>query len=199
MKQQRSRDKKEVMAQAAARLLIEEGPAAITHRNVADHAGLAPGSGNYYFPSKAELYRTAVSRAEDYRAEQAMLLAQQVQPAADPKELALALLNVLYAPKLTADVVGIRLIPMLDAHKDPELQSIMRAHAPLLRSAVQQAVFAGAGQKIDDDCAELVSMSLSSALLYGQAIGAEDPIDYAADRIGALLGHLGLTSALRRA
>lgn len=195
MKQQRSREKKELMAQAAARLLLTQGPHAITHRNVAITAGLAPGSGNYYFPSKTELYAAAVTRAEEYRIEQAKLVAEQAQPTSNPHELAQLLLDVIYAPRLPNDLVGVRLVPMLDAYKDPALLNVIQSHAPHLRSAVRTAIQHATETQIDEDLADLVMMCMSSSLLYGRAIGQSDPVSYAVGQIGVLLTKLGIVPA----
>jgi len=192
VKQQRSREKKELMANAAAQLLIDNGPSAVTHRNVAEAAGLAPGSGNYYFPSKSELYEAAVARAEDYRSAMAGELAAKVSPQKTSKEVAHVLLDVLFAPALTNDVVSKRLIPMLEAHKDPKLQVIMSEHGPILREAAIIAFQRATGHQLDEATADLITMSITSALLFASAMGNPDPIDYAVSQGALLMDKLNL-------
>lgn len=192
MKQQRSREKKELMANAAAQLLIDQGPSAVTHRNAAEVAGLAPGSGNYYFPSKAELYEAAVARAEDYRAAMASQLASSVSPCSTALDVSRVVLDVLFAPALTPDVVSKRLIPMLEAHKDPRLQAVMSEHSPLLRNAAMVAFERASGHTLDEATADLITMTMTSALLFGSAMGRRDPIEYAAAQGALLISKLNL-------
>ncbi|RAN78807.1 hypothetical protein B5P43_16575 [Bacillus sp. SRB_336] len=184
------------MAAAAARLLIEEGPSAVTHRRVAEAAGLAAGSGNYYFPSKKELYRTAVEGAEDLRSESAMKAARNCRRGADSLEgIAAQLMGIYFAPALGPDVVTTRLNPILEAGRDPELQEIIRNHQPLLARALNLGLERMAGQTLGNEDLELLMQSIGASLLYGFALGVKDPLDYAARQVARILELLGVRIA----
>ncbi|MGO2042165.1 MAG: TetR family transcriptional regulator, partial [Cellulosimicrobium funkei] len=66
--QGRSAERQRAMVDAAAHLLIDQGFAAVTHRQVARAAGVPQGSASYYFPTSASLVAAAVEAAEDVRA-----------------------------------------------------------------------------------------------------------------------------------
>lgn len=198
-KQERSRERKRRMADAAARLLISDGPAAITHRRVAEAAGLAQGSGNYYFRSKQALYAAAVEGAEDLRARAAQEQAEALD--AGPRSLeqvARELMDVFFAPGLAADVVAIRLLPMLDAGRDAGLQQIMRAHRPLLAAAVNTALERMTRRRLEDADVELVMEVIAAALLHADGPAPADgpgegaSLDRAAATVARVLGLLGV-------
>lgn len=177
------------MRKAAAQLLIDEGPAAITHRKVAAAAGVAAGSATYYFPSRDELYAQAVASAEDLRAEGAERFAAQLtRRRRGATRTAQLLLETLYYPKLTADVVSVRLQPMLSATRDPALTSIMRDHRPRLLAALRTVL-----SKCVESCAdvpdtdiELIALTIDSSLLYGAAT-TDDPVPFATEMVARLV------------
>lgn len=190
-KQERSRGRQRRMAEAAARLLISDGPAAITHRRVAEAAGLAAGSGNYYFRSKQALYAAAVAGAEDLRARLAQEHAEALDAAPRTREqIAAELLDVYFAPGLAGDVVGIRLLPMLDAARDAGLQDIMRAHRPLLARAVNTALERMTGRGLPECDVELVLQVIAAAVLHSD--GTADGARAAAGTVARVLELLGV-------
>lgn len=192
-KQERSRERARLMAEAGARLLISDGPAAITHRRVAEAAGLAPGSGNYYFRTRQALYAAAVEGAEDLRARAALDRAEALGPGPRTlEEVAAELMEVFFAPGLTADVVANRLLPMLDAAHDPQLRRIMRAHRPLLAAAVSTALERMTGRRLDDGDVELLMQVIAAALLHADGADPDGALPDAAATIARALGLLGI-------
>lgn len=189
------------MAAAAARLLIDEGPSAVTHRRVAEAAGLAAGSGNYYYPSKKELYRAAVAGAEDLRAQSALGIARKCVALTNTGRgstlawVAAQLMAIYFAPRLGPDVVTTRLNPILEAGRDPELQEIIRNHQPLLGEALNIGLERMAGQTLGNEDLELLMQSIGASLLYGFALGMDDPLDYAARQVARILELLGVQIA----
>ncbi len=187
--QERSTQRTRAMAEAAARLLIEEGPDAVTHRRVAAEAGVPAGSAGYYFATHQKLYAAAVAAAEEVRtagaAERARSITRRSRSARRTAEL---LLEVLYAPALDPAVVSRRLQPMLAATADPELRPIMAASRPALldalRDALERCGWAVVAESPDFD---LVVRMLDAALLYGAAVGDEDPIADAVADVARLL------------
>jgi AcrR family transcriptional regulator len=197
-KQERSRERQRRMAEAAARLLISDGPAAITHRRVAEAAGLAAGSGNYYFRSKQALYAAAVAGAEDLRARLAQEHAEALDAAPRTREqIAAELLDVYFAPGLAGDVVGIRLLPMLDAARDAGLQDIMRAHRPLLARAVNTALERMIGRGLPERDVELLMQVIAAAVLHADGTshdGGLGSAPAAAATVARVLDLLGIRS-----
>ncbi|RLP77413.1 TetR family transcriptional regulator [Mycetocola tolaasinivorans] len=181
-----TQERREQMIAAAATLLIAEGPRAITHRRVAETAGIPAGSANYLFPTRRELYAAAVTSAEGVRTAAATAVAQAL-PRVDrgPEDTALLLLETWYAPHTDPDLVRIRLQPMLEAGADPELREIMTASRPSLLAALDTVLdrsgFGGAGET------ELIAQMLDASLLYAVGTGAADPRAQAAAQVARLL------------
>lgn len=187
--QQRSSVRQQALVDAAATLLIQHGPGAVTHRRVAAEAGVPAGSANYYFPSKAVLYGEAVRRAEELRRDGAMAYAQAI-PEDDrtPKETARLLIETFYAPGLDSDVVTIRLEPMLAAHRDPELRATMAefrpGHLAALRVVLRRSGHAAVADGPDVD---LLAQMIDASLMYAGMTGDTDPVAAAAGSVGRLL------------
>ncbi|MCR1784221.1 TetR family transcriptional regulator [Nocardioides carbamazepini] len=187
--QERSAQRAQAMTEAAARLLIEEGPDAVTHRRVAAAAGVPAGSAGYYFPTRQELYAAAVAAAEGIRsagaAERARSLPRRRRSASATAAL---LLEVLYAPALDGAVVTRRLQPMLEATADPDLRPIMAASRPALLDALRDALErCGWSEVAESRDFDLVVRMLDAALLYGAATGDEDPVADAVIDVARLL------------
>lgn len=187
--QERSSTRQRALGEAAATLLIQHGPGAVTHRRVAEAAGVPAGSANYYFPSKAGLYQAAVRGAEELRRDSAMAHALAI-PEQDrtPVETARRLIETFYAPALDADVVAIRLEPMLAAHRDPDLRATMAqfrpGHLAALRVVLERSGHAGVADGPDVD---LLAQMIDASLLYAGLTGDSDPIAAAASSVGRLL------------
>ncbi len=181
------------MTQAAAHLLIHEGPEAITHRRVATASGVPQGSANYYFPTRAELYAAAVARAEDLRGEGAVALAESLpvrHRAADAT--ARLLLEALYAPGLDSEVVSRRLRPMLAASTDPELAPIMAASRPRLIGALGEVLRRSGWEAVAGSAdLELLARIADATLLHGAALGDPDPVQDAQSALTRVLELIG--------
>ncbi|MBM7518885.1 TetR/AcrR family transcriptional regulator [Nocardioides nitrophenolicus] len=187
--QARSAQRTRAMADAAARLLIEEGPDAVTHRRVAAAAGVPAGSAGYYFATRQELYAAAVTAAEQVRTTAAAAHARSIaRRGRSARRTAELLLEVLYAPALDPAVVTRRLRPMLAATADPELRPIMAASRPALLAALRETLDRCGWSAVAEGADfELVVRMLDAALLYGAAVGDEDPIADAVGDVARLL------------
>lgn len=187
--QERSSTRQRALVDAAAELLIEHGPAAVTHRRVAAEAGVPAGSANYYFPSKAVLYAEAVRRAEEIRRDGAMAYALAVpERSRTPEETARLLIEAFYAPGLDTDVLTVRLEPMLAAHRDPELRATMTefrpGHLAALRVVLRRSGHAAVADGPDVD---LLAQMIDASLMYAGLTGDDDPVAAAARSVGRLL------------
>jgi len=177
------------MTQAAAVLLIEEGPEAVTHRRVATAADVPTGSASYYFPTQAALYAAAVQAAENLRStsaqEYADSLARRHRSARRTAEL---LLETWYAPALDQAVVSRRLRPMLEAMTDPSLRPIMMASRPTLLTALKTTLErSGWTDVATSRDVDLLVRMLDAALLHSAAAGERDPVHDAISIVARLL------------
>jgi len=187
--QDRSAKRQQAMVDAAARILIDEGPDGVTHRRVAVAAGVPAGSATYYFPTRAELYAAAVAAAEALRSaaarERADSLSRRTRSAHRTAEL---LLEVLYAPALDEEVVRRRLRPMLEATADPALHPIMAASRPALLDALRTVLKRSGWETVARSAdLELAARLLDATLLYGAAAGDEHPVTSAVEAVARLL------------
>lgn len=88
--------RREAILQAAVELIGEQGPDALTHRAVAERAGVSLSATTYWFSSKDEIFRQAVALAagdEVARLEQLVLdlAPRELAPTAWARELSAAL------------------------------------------------------------------------------------------------------------
>jgi DNA-binding transcriptional regulator YbjK len=174
------------MRHAAARLLVESGPAGVTHRKVAAAAGVPLGSANYHFPTSHALIAAAVEAAEEQRLRAATLVAQQVtRRQRDSRQTAAVLLNVWFAPQVDADVVRARLRPRIDALHDPSLRAVAHAVRPRLLQALSTALERCGHGAFDD--VDLIAVVLDSVLLYANGIGSSDDREFAIDMLARVL------------
>ena len=176
------------MTEAAARLLIEEGIDAITHRRVATAAGLPQGSATYYYPSRAALLAAAVAAAEDVRATAAQAHADALSVRIrSARTTARLLIEVLFAPHVDDSVVSARLDPMFTAMRDPELGRIMHASRPRLLAAMTTVLKASGFAHVDD--IDLLAHFVNAALLSAASGGSAHVLSDAEAPTARLLDH----------
>lgn len=187
--QERSSARQRALVVAAAHLLIDQGPSAVTHRRVAEAAGVPAGSANYYFPAKAQLYAEAVHEAEEIRGTAAVRFAHDLARRQRGHAVtARLLIETFYAPGLRHDVVTTRLEPMIAAHRDPELRAIMLSARDrllgALRTVLDKSGHAAVAQGPDID---LIAQLIDASLLRAGLSGEPDPVAVAASSVGRLL------------
>ncbi|HKH06728.1 MAG TPA: TetR family transcriptional regulator [Acidimicrobiales bacterium] len=73
----KGRARRSAIASAAAALLLDGGPPAVTHRAVAQRAGVSLGSTTYYFADRDELLAAAIERARSADVTRARTAASQ--------------------------------------------------------------------------------------------------------------------------
>ncbi|CAM3246846.1 helix-turn-helix domain-containing protein [Nocardioides dubius] len=179
------------MREAAARLLIDRGPDAVTHRQVAAAAGLPQGSASYYFPNREGLFLAAVEEAERIRVAGAHAYADALRRRArTPATTARLLVEALYAPHLEPDVVTLRLAPMLEATRTPGTAAVMSTSWPQLLAALRTVLDASGYPEIADDDVVQLRLLADAALLYATTAGSADAIKYAVERVARLLTQL---------
>ncbi|MFS3130042.1 TetR/AcrR family transcriptional regulator [Nocardioides sp. Bht2] len=189
--QRRSAEKQQAMRAAAAQLLIDRGPDAVTHRQVAAAAGLPQGSASYYFPNAEGLFLAAVEEAEKVRVAGAHAYADALRRRTrSPATTARLLIEALYAPHLEPDVVPLRLAPMLEATRTPSTAAAMADAWPHLLAALRKVLDASGYSAIADDDIVQLRLLADAALLYATTAGSDDAIDYAVERLARLITQL---------
>lgn len=170
--------RREALLQAALKIVAEVGADAVTHRRVAEVAGLPLASTTYWFDSKEHLLTAALElAAERDLARLQELVAERLTPDADPIALAV---DAILDP-LAHDQQGTRgsLIAtytlVLEAARRPGLQAITRrwtdAYLQLLSQLLQSA-----GSKDPAGDAELLLGASDGLLIEQLASGASDDL-----------------------
>ena len=119
--QARSRARRELLLRAATELLAEGGVKAVTHRSVADRAGVPLASTTYYFDSIDQLAGEALRLATDERVEQLDALVEAAPDSPPPPgELGQRFLAEIIA-RPTADILA-QFEMYLEAARKPEMQ-----------------------------------------------------------------------------
>ena len=150
----RGAQRRAVLIEAAAELLLEQGLAALSHRAVAARAGLPLASTTYYFASADDLRDEALQHvAETWRA-RARSVVDALPAQLDAARAADAVVRV-----MGADTPSQQMLLMyeryLDAGRHPRLRPVVVAWNSRLRELVQQ-VLVRAGLPADEDSARLV-------------------------------------------
>ena len=158
--------RREAILRAAIELVGEEGPDALTHRAVAERAGVALSATTYWFSSKEEIFREAVALAaaeEVERLERLVLdlAPRQVTPAGWARELSAALAADFESdPARPAAMFEF----VLEASREPSLRAeVERFEAAHLRLA--EAGLRAAGSDDPEIDARLVVAAITGLML----------------------------------
>lgn len=157
--------RREAILRAAIALVGEEGPDALTHRAVAERAGVALSATTYWFSSKDEIFREAVALAaaeEVERLERLVLdlAPRHVTPAGWARALSEALAADLAEPARSVAMFEF----VLEASRQPELQEqVLRWESAHLRLA--EAGLRAAGSDDPQTDAHLVVAAVTGLML----------------------------------
>lgn len=157
--------RRDVILRAAIALIGEEGPEALTHRAVAERAGVPLSATTYWFSSKDEIFREAVAlaaREEVERLERLVLdlAPRHVTPAGWARELASALAADLEEPARPVAMLQF----VLEASRQPALrEEVLRWEEAHLRLA--EAGLRAAGSDDPETDAHLVVASVTGLML----------------------------------
>jgi DNA-binding transcriptional regulator YbjK len=158
--------RRDAILRAAIDLVGEEGPDALTHRAVAERAGVAVSATTYWFSSKEEIFREAVALAAGEEVERFERLVldlapRHVTPAAWAREISAA---------LAADVQSDPARPialyefLLEAARQPELrEEVARWELAQLRLA--EAGLRAAGSDDPETDAHVVVATITGLIL----------------------------------
>ncbi|MFT4189566.1 MAG: TetR family transcriptional regulator [Aeromicrobium sp.] len=202
--QERSRERREALLEAALELFVEGGSRAVTHRAVATRAGLPSATTTYYFSSIEHIVREALSRHLTTWIETLRSLTDvEFDTSADLDEAA-AFIEMIFTVR-APEVAGTQIAIYLAAARDPELRELagdaLRALDGLIVSVLTRL-----GVETADDLAASVFSLIAGVALRRQS-GVES--DAEAARVLALslrhllaahlLGEDQITAALTRA
>lgn len=122
--QERSRERRDALLDAAIELFAESGKRGVTHRAVATRADLPTASTTYYFASIDELVRAALTRhLQTWMAELEQLTTVTESMEAIPAEPVDVIAQIL--ANRPTDVVAAQLSILLESARDPELRTVM--------------------------------------------------------------------------
>jgi DNA-binding transcriptional regulator YbjK len=125
----RGLDRRRSLIEATLRIIVREGPAAVTHRSVATEAGATHGSVAYYFGGRDELLR----RALEWIADQNVTWLQgggldQTDDAGDIVTIAARLAAMVDQQLIRDRGMGFSVLELhLAAGRDPKLRPLIRA------------------------------------------------------------------------
>lgn len=182
MRQARGHERVEQILRATLEVVARDGVAAVTHRSVAEAAGVSLGSLTYYFASKQELLRDALLlHVADDTTRLSALAAELIASGARGDEVVEAFAVVLET--LHGDIAQFELY--IEAARDPQL----RAAATQSLHAYERAAVLGlraAGVPDPEGSAHIVVAVIDGLSIHRRATGGEGGPDLRAS-LGRLL------------
>jgi DNA-binding transcriptional regulator YbjK len=166
--------RRDALLDAVLRIVAEVGADAVTHRRVAEVAGLPLASTTYWFDSKEHLLTAALQRAADRDIARVHEFLEQIPGASpDPLELAVEFLD---PADQTAQASRGSLVAtyalMLEAARRPGLQDITRRWTDEYLRALAQLLSLAGSRDADGDAAIL--LGAADGLLIEQLAAGEE-------------------------
>ena len=125
----RGQDRRRALIEATLRIIVREGPAAVTHRSVATEAGATHGSVAYYFGGRDELLHQALECVADQNVtwlQQGEL--SDTDDAGDIDSIAARLAAMVDQQMIRDRAMGFSVLELhLAAGRDPKLRPLIRA------------------------------------------------------------------------
>jgi TetR/AcrR family transcriptional regulator, regulator of biofilm formation and stress response len=172
--QARGEERRERILRATLAVIAHSGIAGVTHRRVAEEAGVPLGSLTYWFATKDDLLRDALRRFVSEEAERLRAVSEALEAGADPAEAAVQFASILENASGPEQVAQFELY--LEAARNPALRDIA---AESFRAYEEVAAAALRAVGVEDaEAAAPLFVSLSDGLgLRRQAAGAAPPLD----------------------
>jgi TetR/AcrR family transcriptional regulator, regulator of biofilm formation and stress response len=163
--------RREQILEAALRVIGRSGRQAVTHRSVAEEAGVPLGSTTYYFDSRDDLLGQALEHVARKEADRYAQLGQELRKAKTPRQLADLLVDelVFEAEDRIAYIAEYEL--WLEAGRRPDLRDAATAWCDAVQLAVAGAM-EELGSKDPATDASLVVAAMDG--LGERALGRED-------------------------
>ena len=166
----RGAQRRGVLIEAAADLLLEQGLAALSHRAVASRAGLPLASTTYYFTSADDLRDQALQHVAEAWAARARAVVADLPGEVDAVRAAEAVVGIIGADTPTPQVL-LLYERYLEAGRHPRLRSVVETWNSRLRELVAD-VLRRAGLPADEDTARLVLALADGVAVTALAEGA---------------------------
>jgi len=201
----RGQRRRRALVEAAAELIAEQGFAAVSHRLVAQRAGLPLAATTYYFSSLDQLLEEALRHlAEQWLGHGRDVLAGLPSRLAGPEQVADAVLRIAWGPvdALNADALNADALlalgeRYLEAGRHPQLRPLVASYNDQVDTLLMQ-VLARGGLPEDRRLARLVLAQVDGAVLRALAEGL-DPAAAVVAALEALLRLLPVAQSHGRA
>jgi TetR/AcrR family transcriptional regulator, regulator of biofilm formation and stress response len=191
--QERGRRRRDALLDAAIRLLEQGGFAAVSHRAVAERAGLPLAATTYYFRSRDDLVRQAFARLIDHElAAQTDQLAACTERLTDntPAAVAAALVAVLLPDDDADRVRQLALWELyLQAAREPALRELARSWTDGCR-AMTAGLLRSTGYPHEAEDARLVLATVEGLIIEALVEGRPDGVPVLAGTLARVLAAL---------
>ena len=183
----RGAQRRSVLIEAAADLLLEQGLAALSHRAVASRAGLPLASTTYYFASADDLRDEALQHIAEAWGTRARAVVDALPAQLDATRAAEAVVSIIGADTPSAQLL-LTYERYLEAGRHQRLRSVVVAWNTHVRELVGE-VLLRAGFPADEDQARLVLAVADGVAVTALAEGAppDDTVAAALRQVFALL------------
>lgn len=189
--QKRSVERRAALLDAARTLLNAEGTRAVTHRRVAERAGVPTASVGYYFASREELLLDCLRADEEDRIRTAQALREDASPALPPREVGERAVLTIWADRTPA-LVG-RVWAAMDGVREGPLLRAQAHHGRLRLDANLAALLSACGYPAD--LAGFVLTAANGSIVNSGVEGrAEEAFARASEDVAVLLDRLGRSS-----
>lgn len=186
----RGEARRQALLDAAVGLLGSKGPAGVTHRAVATEAGVPLAATTYYFASKEELLREALSQLVTTEVERLQEAAAALSDAElTPRTIATAVARVLTTQFEAPGSALAKFELYLEAARRPELRADATRWIATF-TALAEAVLARARADDPKHAAKLLVACIDGLLLHGLAEDGRLDADHLVDNVDRLLRRL---------
>jgi DNA-binding transcriptional regulator YbjK len=188
--------------EAAVRVFGSGGPVAVTHRAVADAAGVPLGSTTYYFKDRDDLMRRTMEHAVNVEAERLNTIVDSFEGDITV-EASVELLTEMFFDKTIADpLYDLALFEMfLEATRNPDLRDLTRAWSQMIADLTDR-VLPPTDPAIPRDVAVQIVATLIDGLMLEEASNQTLGLAALSDRLRLVIIRLvpdGPTPGRRRA
>ena len=135
-----TRDRREQILEATLRVIGRDGREAVTHRAVAEEAGVPLGSTTYYFDSRDDLLGQALEHVARKEIERHRMLGEELSKAKTPRGLADLLVNELIFEAEDRDAYIAEYELWLEAGRRPDLRPAATEWCDSVQLAVARAM-----------------------------------------------------------
>ena len=175
---------------AAVQLIGSGGLAAVTHRAVAEAAGVPLGSTTYYFIARDDLLRRTMAHAVEIESERLAGILEEFDGVIDV-ESSVALLTAMFFDKTVADpLYDLALFEMfLEATRNPSVRSLTLSWSKMIAELTDQ-VLPPTDPALPREAAVQIVASLIDGLMLEEASNQTLGLDNLADRLRIVITRL---------